>query len=724
MVVQKYGGTSVATIEKIGEIAKCVAQRIKHEQKMIVVVSAMSGETDALMNLGKTVSKNSQGREIDQLVSLGENKTSSLMALSLNNLGVKAVSLTGWQAGILTTNEFLSAKINKINFSKLKNYLKTNDVVVVAGFQGVTIDGDITTLGKGGSDTTALALSAVLGCECEVYTDVCGVYSADPRLVPNAKKIDFLTYDEMMEMSACGAKVMETRSIEIAKKFGVKLWVSQTLYDKRKGTLVGDMEEKLESACIKNVTTKDDVVYLKIECEKHQVNQIVCQLKNISQKLDMFEIKQKENVLEVCFLIEKKNLERFWESLQQTGQKNYNVVFEKTLCKITLVGSGFRTHSGILLDVLKVFEEENISCLSLSVSEVSLGFIVLPEQKIKTVEVLTKKFDLVNKKIKLGIVGATGKVGRAFLKVLSERDLKNRIEKLVLFASEKSLGKSIEFDGKEISVTVLTKENIVQENLNYVFFSAGEKVSKEYAKLFMDTGAVVIDNSSAFRMENNVPLVVPEVNAEKISGNLISNPNCSTIQVMLPISALKKNFGVDEIDYVTFQAVSGSGNKGVEDLNRTQNGNEPEFYPYKIYNNCLPEIGSFLENGYTTEEMKMVNESKKILNDTDLKISATCVRVPVENCHSIAVTVKLKKVVTKQQFLKVLAECENLVVFNGNKYPICEFANNQDKVLVGRIRQDLDDKYEWHFWCVADNIRKGASTNGVQILEYILNKNH
>ena len=720
MVVQKYGGTSVATTEKILKVAESVSERLKEEKKMIVVVSAMSGETDALVALSKNVALNPQKREVDQLVSIGENKTSSLMALALKNMGVQAVSLTGWQAGIITTEQFSAAKINKINLEKLKESLKKHDVVVVAGFQGVTENGDITTLGKGGSDTTALALSAVMNCDCEVFTDVCGVFSADPKIVKHAKKIDFLSYDELMEMSACGAKVMETRSVEIAKKFGISLWISQSLRKKDEGTRVGFMEEKLESACIKNVTSLDEVTYFEICCEYKFLKIIVDIIAKISQKLDMFEIKPRENDVNICFIVEKKNVGAFLEEIKNLVlSKDVEIVSKKTLTKITLVGSGFRTHSGILSDVIRVLKENQIKVFMAMLSEISIGVLILPEYKNLAINSLCENFSLTSNKIKLAIVGASGMVGRTFLKVLDERQIKDNICELVLFASEKSAGKTLEFRGQQLVVQELNVDNIKSCKVDYAFFSAGEGISKQFAKAFVESGAVVIDNSSAFRMERDVPLIVPEVNYKNTKSKIISNPNCSTIQVVLPLNALKK-FEIARIDYVTYQAVSGSGNKGVEDLKRTQNGENPKFYPCRIYNNCLPHIGSFLENGYTTEEMKMINETKKILGLENVEISATCVRVSVENCHCVEVSVKLMKRITKVQILEALKAQENVVIFDEEKYPVCDDACGQDKVLVGRIRQDLFNPCVWHFWCVADNIRKGAATNGVQILEKLL----
>ncbi|MBR4406804.1 MAG: aspartate-semialdehyde dehydrogenase [Clostridia bacterium] len=328
-------------------------------------------------------------------------------------------------------------------------------------------------------------------------------------------------------------------------------------------------------------------------------------------------------------------------------------------------------------------------------------------------------------KINLAIVGATGLVGQTFLKVLGESEIKARIKNLYLYASEKSDGKEVEFDGKTFLVETLTEKNIKNKLIDYAFFSVDENISRTFAPIFTKCGAVVIDNSSAFRMTEGVPLIVPEVNFQNTNRPIIANPNCSTIQCMLPLKLLQKNFGLKSIIFSTYQAVSGSGVKGIQDLREGAMGMPPKFYPYPIYNNCLPHIGSFKDNGYTSEELKMINETRKILDQPSLKISATCVRVPVENSHSISVSVKLKKNVSVEKVKQIFKRGENLILLddiNHNIYPINQITNGKNFVYVGRLRRDLFDKKTIHFWCVADNIRKGASTNGVQILEKLLKK--
>ncbi len=325
--------------------------------------------------------------------------------------------------------------------------------------------------------------------------------------------------------------------------------------------------------------------------------------------------------------------------------------------------------------------------------------------------------------ITCAIVGATGLVGSTFLKVLEEKNL--AIDEYYLFASKNSKGKKIKFMDKEYVVEELTPE-IPSQGFTYALFSAGSDISKEYAKEFTKYGTIVIDNSSAFRMDEDVPLVVPEINFDSIKDSkLIANPNCSTIQAMLPLAVLERNYGIKRIVYSTYQAVSGAGKKGIDDLMHTSYGFKEEKFPHKIYGNCIPHIDTFLENAYTKEEMKMINETRKILGNKDLDITATCVRVPVMNCHSESINIELKKDFELTTLLQQFSAMENLVVLDDtrfNIYPLNGFANDKDEVFVGRIRRDYSVPYGLNIWVVADNIRKGAASNAVQILERLLNR--
>lgn len=325
------------------------------------------------------------------------------------------------------------------------------------------------------------------------------------------------------------------------------------------------------------------------------------------------------------------------------------------------------------------------------------------------------------KKINLAVVGATGMVGRTFLKVLEERNFP--IENLYLFSSKKSAGSKVTFAGKEYTVEELTEDSFTGRNIQIALFSAGGGTSAKFAPIAAANGALVVDNSSQWRMDPEVPLVVPEVNPEAIKEHkkgIIANPNCSTIQAMLPLKPLHDKYTIKRIVYSTYQAVSGSGVKGVEDLEEGIKGNPTGFYPHQISYNCLPHIDVFLENGYTKEEMKMVNETRKIFGDDSIRITATTVRVPVKNGHSESINLEFEKEFDLDELKEAMAAQEGVIVMDdpaNNVYPTAVECAGNDEVFVGRIRRDFSVENGINLWVVADNIRKGAATNAVQIAE-------
>ncbi len=326
------------------------------------------------------------------------------------------------------------------------------------------------------------------------------------------------------------------------------------------------------------------------------------------------------------------------------------------------------------------------------------------------------------KKVNVAIVGATGMVGRTFLKVLEERNFP--IDNLYLFSSARSAGSKVEFKGKEYTVEELN-ENSFDRDIQIALFSAGGSISEKYAPIAASKGVVVVDNSSAWRMDENVPLVVPEVNPEAVKEHkgIIANPNCSTIQAMVPLKPLNDKYNIKRIVYSTYQAVSGSGVKGTKDLEDGIKGLENKFYPHPIAYNCLPHIDVFMDNGYTKEEMKMINETMKILNDYDLKITATTVRVPVVNGHSESINVEFEKDFDIEELKALLANSQGLELVDdieNNVYPTAFELSGRDEVFVGRVRRDFSVDSGINMWVVADNIRKGAATNAVQIAELLL----
>lgn len=323
--------------------------------------------------------------------------------------------------------------------------------------------------------------------------------------------------------------------------------------------------------------------------------------------------------------------------------------------------------------------------------------------------------------INVAIVGATGVVGEMFLRVLEEKNLK--IDNYTLFASKRSKGKKVNFMQKEYTIKELTEDSFKDEHFDYALFSAGASTSEKYAKIAAQSGCIVIDNSSYFRMDKTVPLIVPQVNMDDAydNFNIIANPNCSTIQAVLPLKILDDKYKIKRIIYSTYQAVSGAGKKGIDDLLY----NKAEKFPYPIVNNCIPHIDKFEENGYTKEEIKMIEETRKILKKPKLPITATCVRVPVLNCHCESINVELEYNFKIDDIRSDLNNSEGIIVMDDPQrqiYPINTFVSGTDEVYIGRIRRDYTVENGINFWCVADNIRKGAASNAVEILEKLLEK--
>lgn len=344
--------------------------------------------------------------------------------------------------------------------------------------------------------------------------------------------------------------------------------------------------------------------------------------------------------------------------------------------------------------------------------------VLMPAQAaciLKEVAIL-KKYDV-------AVVGATGMVGRMFLKVLEEKQFP--INNFYVFASSKSAGSKITFNGEEYVVEELNEKSF-DRHIDIALFSAGAGTSLKYSPIAASKGTVVIDNSSAFRMDKDVPLVVPEVNPQDVKKHkgIIANPNCSTIQAVVALKPLHDKYRIKRIVYSTYQSVSGSGVKGMTDLKEGLAGNPPKAYPHPIANNCLPHIDVFLDNGYTKEEMKMIEETKKIMGDYSLKITATTVRVPVYYSHSESINVEFYNDFEMNELKKLLGNSPGVILQDDPSkyvYPMAINAQDKDEVFVGRIRRDYSVDYGINMWVVADNIRKGAATNAVQIAELLIN---
>ncbi len=325
--------------------------------------------------------------------------------------------------------------------------------------------------------------------------------------------------------------------------------------------------------------------------------------------------------------------------------------------------------------------------------------------------------------MKIAIIGATGLVGKVMIRVLEESTYFNNID-LIPTASKRSVGKKVLFHGNEI--TVCSLEDAVNENPHIAIFSAGTEVSIEWAPRFAERQTFVIDNSSAWRMNEGIPLVVPEINAGSINNNtrIIANPNCSTIQMVLALMPLHRNYGIRRVVVSTYQSVTGSGVPAARQLDDERKGIDgKKAYPHRIDLNLFPHGGKFLNNGYTTEEQKLVDETRKILDDNGIMLTATVVRVPVYGGHSEAINVELKNAYDLNEVRELLSDTPGITIqdnVEANEYPMPLYAEGKDDVFVGRIRRDESIPNGLNLWVVSDNLRKGAATNAVQIAEYLV----
>ncbi len=327
--------------------------------------------------------------------------------------------------------------------------------------------------------------------------------------------------------------------------------------------------------------------------------------------------------------------------------------------------------------------------------------------------------------MKTAVVGATGMVGRTMMKVLEERNFP--ISDLLPAASEKSVGKEILFKGKPVKV--ISVMEAVEAKPEFAIFSAGASTSKEWAPVFAKNGTVVIDNSSYWRMDKNVPLIVPEINSHVIKkgDRIIANPNCSTIQMVMALAPLHRKYNIKRLVISTYQSVTGTGVKAVAQMENERAGIKGDMvYAHPIDMNCFPHGGSFQADGYTTEEQKLIDETRKILEDQSIQVTATVVRIPVVGGHSEAVNIEFSEDFKIEDVIKLLNDFPGVIVYDNpaeNKYPMPIHAHNKDEVFVGRIRRDLSKEKCLNLWIVSDNIRKGAATNAVQIAEYMASNN-
>lgn len=399
-VVQKYGGTSLENIEKIRAVAKHIASFRKEGDGIVIVASAMGKTTNELVAMAKELGEDVPKRELDALLATGEQKTVALLAIALQNLGVPAVSMTGFQSGFITTEHHSRARIKEINTERTEQFLKEGKVVVLAGFQGINEDGDITTLGRGGSDTTAVAIAAQLGWDCEIYTDVDAIFTTDPKIYPDAKKLDRITYDEMMELSSTGAAVLETRSVEIAKKYNVKIYIGKSLEtDKRKGTYVMNDSIFIEEMPVTGISISDDCSIYSLrgmENDGVAIAKLFQLLADLHINVDMISKQtygdNKCTISFSCTDEQAKDLDKAIENHEILSE----IMVEKqpNLSILSLVGVGMATATGVAGKVFSILAKEGIMYYQITTSEISISVTVNRDEKIKAVIALCEAFGL------------------------------------------------------------------------------------------------------------------------------------------------------------------------------------------------------------------------------------------------------------------------------------------------------------------------------------------
>lgn len=395
ITVLKFGGSSVATIEKINEIAKYLKMRISRGEKLVVVLSAMGDETDLLLELADGISNTPNARELDRLLSTGEIKTISLMAMKLQAIGVDAKSMTGEQVGFLTAGDHLNAKALDIDCKMIEDKLNSCDCLIVAGFQGVNAENEVTTLGRGGSDTSAVAIAAKLGVSCEIYTDVDGIYTTDPRLYPKARKKDYISYEEMTELATLGANVMHNRSVIIASKYNVKLYVGKTLSDE-KGTYIMN-RNMIEQNVISALAVENDVQSTSIKyCSKSPIeSEVMKEITTNKINIDMVSQVYFDNETSLAFSHSAKEQSQVVSILEKLSDENkLSSYTTNDYAKVSLVGSGMRDAYGVVSRVFKTLADCDVKAYQITTSEISISLLIKQSVVKRAVSNLMEEFEL------------------------------------------------------------------------------------------------------------------------------------------------------------------------------------------------------------------------------------------------------------------------------------------------------------------------------------------
>jgi len=397
VVVQKYGGSSVGTTEKIKGIAKHIVKRKSENSDLVIVVSAMGNTTDDLISLTEGITEQPDKRELDAILSTGEIISSALLAMAIKALGYDAISYTAHQIGIETSGQYGKALIMDIDDKKIKESLGEGKIVIVAGFQGINEDGDITTLGRGGSDTSAVALAVKLGGSCEIYTDVDGIYSVDPRAYSEAKKLDEIEYEEMLELASLGAQIMHSRSIELAQKYGIPIYVGLSNSDIM-GTVIREVKNmNMESKPVTGIATSDEDVAVTLQRIPKDVNILSDIFDAIGSKrinIDMIsQTSPIDGTVNVSFTIPKESLKDSLEILNNMIIDN-KVIIDEEITKFSMVGLGMKTTSGVAARIFRVFSKNNIEIKMITTSEIRITCAIKTEDKLKAIQVIAKEFNL------------------------------------------------------------------------------------------------------------------------------------------------------------------------------------------------------------------------------------------------------------------------------------------------------------------------------------------
>lgn len=400
LIVQKYGGTSVANLERIRNVAERVASYKRKGHDLVVVVSAMAGETDRLINLAKAITQDPPLRELDMLVSTGEQVTASLLAITLHSMGYKAISFLGFQVPIYTNELFTKARIKDIKIEKIKRELSEGKIVVVAGFQGVTEKGDITTLGRGGSDTTAVALAAALKADlCEIYTDVEGVYTADPRIVPNARKLSKISYEEMLEMASSGAKVLEMRSVELAMIYKVPL-VVRSSFNYEEGTLITEEDEEMEKVLVSGVTYNRNEARISlygVPDKPGVAAKIFGPIGEAGIVVDMIiQTGRPDGKADLTFTVPRTDFKQALEIVKKVCDELgvERIEGDDKIAKVSIIGAGMRTHSGVATKMFETLAKHGINIMMISTSEIKISCVIDEKYTELAVRALHEAFNL------------------------------------------------------------------------------------------------------------------------------------------------------------------------------------------------------------------------------------------------------------------------------------------------------------------------------------------